>query len=169
MPAACAAMSRPRCPQPPSTLNGPLGLAATVPNTLLSRPQSPARSQHVCLLFPYVPPDTPHPLPPGPGVSVYPDLVAVHPVAVPQGEDLPQGDGNGKTNHSDGEGISHQAGEQLGVGGRWGHQPVRGICETKGGSRPWSPSPPCLGGARAHPAGMSPTTSTPNLDFRPTP
>ena len=65
---------------------------------------------------------------------------------MPQGEDLPQGDGNGKPNHGDGEGVSHKLYEQLGFGGHWGYQPVRGIVRPKEGAGPGRPTFPDLQG-----------------------
>lgn len=49
---------------------------------------------------------------------------------MPQAKDLPQRDGDGKADHSDGEGISHELHEQLEVGGHWGYQPMRDSCEA---------------------------------------
>lgn len=174
LPGHCATVSRPtrRHSITPKDLSA-------VPGVLLSPPPSPTWPQHACLLpSPCVPPDTPPPprpwglsnarLPPTCPTSCPPDLIAVHPVAMPQGEDLPQRDGNGKANHSNGEGISHKLCEQLGAGGHWGCQPAEGPCEAKGSCWAWLPSLPPPG-AGAHPAGMCPTTSTPNLCCKPTP
>ena len=143
-------------------------------------PVPPMWPQHICGLLPRLPPGTPSPYSfPGPGVwgplpslcpaSHSPDLVAIHPVAVPQGEDLAQRDGDGEPDHSDGEGIAQELCKQLGAGGHRGHQPVRGIGEAKGRFGPGCPTLPDPRGAGAHPEGILPTMSTPNACFRPAP
>lgn len=144
MPGHCATVSRPtHCHSVASR-----DLSA-VPGVLLSPPQAPTwpRTPVCCclpashlklypprlwgLLYARLPPTCP--------TSCPSDLIAVHSVAMPQGEDLPQRDGNGKANHSNGEGLSHKLCEQLGAGGHWGNQPVRDIVRPKEAAGPGHP------------------------------
>lgn len=50
-------------------------------------------------------------------------LVAVHLVAVLEGEGLAHGDGDGVAHDGDGEGVSDHAGEERCVRNQWGGQP----------------------------------------------
>lgn len=58
------------------------------------------------------------------------DLVTVHTVAMPQGKDLPERDGNGKADHSNGKGIPRKRFEQLYLGCHWRYQPGGNTCKV---------------------------------------
>lgn len=92
------------------------------------------------------------------------DLVTVHAVAMPQGKDLPEGDGDGEAHHSDGKGVSHKLCKQLCLGWHWGYQPGRDIGEV--GEPLWLWLPHLPEGTSAYPVVMLPTTSIWNLSFR---